>query len=161
MKSESKRIKGGLGLLFICVILFIGILVSCKDIIDPAAANSLSAVIAVIGEYLYASIVLLLVVILWVIRPAGISLVFLGVLGLCDYVELSINSTLLISIGLVMFFASFAPIKQYEPLVIISKHFKLPKDEKVKDKRDGYQEVLTQLLAGLILLAIEYSIFVK
>ena len=58
-----------------------GGLISCKDFIDPAAANSHSAIIAVVGEYLYAIIVLVLVTILWVLRPAGIALAALGMLG--------------------------------------------------------------------------------
>ena len=46
---------------FVLIFSFTGILTSCKDFIDPAAANSYSAVIAVIGEYLFAIIVLILV----------------------------------------------------------------------------------------------------
>ena len=57
-------------------------LVSCTDIIDPSSANSLAAVIAVIGEYLYAALALVMVVILRILRPAGIALAVLGGLGL-------------------------------------------------------------------------------
>jgi len=142
-------------------ILLTGSLTSCTDFIDPSAANSLAAVLAVIGEYLYAILVLALVVILWILRPAGSALTLLGVLGLCKVVELSVNSTLLVCIGLLMFFASFAPIKQYEPLVIISKHFKMPKKEKVKEKHNAYHEFFIQMIVGIAMLFIEYSIFVK
>jgi hypothetical protein len=142
-------------------ILLAGLLSSCKDFIDPAAANSLSAIIAVVGEYLYAILALVLVVLLWILRPAGIALAVLGVLGLYNLVELSQNSALLICIGLLMFIASFAPIKQYEPLVVISKHFKLQKKMEAKEKRKCYQEFLIQLLVGFLTLVIEYSIFAK
>lgn len=138
-----------------------GFLTSCTDLIDPAAANSLSAILAVIGEYLYAIIALVLVVVLWIFRPAGIALVLLGILGVCEMVELSVNSMLLVCIGIMMFLASFAPIKQYEPLVVISKHFKMPKKEKVREKHSGYQEFFIQLFVGIITLFIEYSIFAK
>lgn len=128
---------------------------------DPSAANSLAAIIAVIGEYLYSALALVLVVVLRILRPAGIALAVLGVLGLCSLVELSASSVLLICIGILMFFVSFSPIKQYEPLVIISKHFKMPKKEKVEEKRNGYQDFVIQLIIGIAMLIIEYSIFVK
>ena len=143
------------------VFMLIGTLSSCTDYIDPSAANSLAAIIAVIGEYLYAALALVLVVVLRILRPAGIALAVLGVLGLCSFVELSASSVLLVCIGILMFFVSFAPVKQYEPLVIISKHFKMPKKEKVKEKRNGYQEFVIQLIVGMTMLIIEYSIFVK
>ena len=146
---------------FVLIFSFTGILTSCKDFIDPAAANSYSAVIAVIGEYLFAIIVLILVFILWVLRPAGIALAMLGLLGLCDLVELSLNPILLICIGLLMFFTSFVPITPYEPLVVISKHFKLPKKEKVIEKHSAYKDFFIQLLVSFIMLIVEYLIFAK
>lgn len=161
MKTE-RIIDKARNILFVAfTVLFTGSLVSCTDIIDPSAANSLAAIIAVIGEYLYAALALVLVVVLRILRPAGIALAVLGVLGLCSLVELSASSVLLVCIGILMFFVSFAPIKQYEPLVIISKHFKMPKKEKVKEKRNGYQEFVIQLIVGMTMLIIEYSIFVK
>ena len=156
----SKLIKDII-IAFVLIFSFTGILTSCKDFIDPAAANSYSAVIAVIGEYLFAIIVLILVFLLWVIRPAGIALAVLGMLGLCDYIELSLDPILLICIGILIFFTSFAPITQYEPLVVISKHFKLPKKEKVIEKHSAYQDLFIQLLVSFIMLIIEYSIFAK
>lgn len=143
------------------VILLSGFLTSCTDFIDPSAANSLSAILAVIGEYLYATIALILVVVLWILRPAGIALSLLGILGFCEMVELSVNSILLACIGIMMFLASFAPIKQYEPLVVISKHFKMPKKEKERVKHNSYQDFFLQVLVGIITLIIEYSIFAK
>ena len=152
---------GNIVIVMLIVITFTGIFTSCKVFIDPAAANSQSAIIAVVGEYLYAIIVLVLVAILWLLRPAGIALAVLGMLGLCDFVELSENSILLVCIGFLMYFTSFAPIKQYEPLVVISKHFKIPKKENVIEKQNNYKEFCIQLFVGFIMLIIEYSIFVK
>ena len=156
----SKLIKDFI-VAFVLIFSFTGILTSCKDFIDPAAANSHSAIIAVVGEYIYAIIVIVLVTILWVLRPAGIALAVLGMLGLCDYIELSLDPILLICIGLLMSFTSFVPIKPYEPLVVISKHFKIPKKEKVIEKHSAYQDLLIQLLVSFIMLIIEYSIFAK
>ena len=143
------------------VFVLIGTLTSCTDFIDPSAANSFAAIIAVIGEYLYAIIALVMVVLLWILRPAGVALALLGVLGLCDFVDLTVNASLLIFAGVIMFIASFAPIKPYEPLVIISKNFKIPKAEKDKDKHNSYQGFFMQLIVGFITLIIEYSIFVR
>lgn len=160
MKSVSKTKQGTL-VVVVFIIMFTGLLSSCRDVIDPAAANSLSAVIAVSGEYIYSIIVLILVVILWILRPVGISLAVLGILEVCNIVELSINSLLLICIGFVFIIASFAPIKQYEPLVIISKHLKMPKKEIVREKQNIFQDFYVQLIVGIILLVIEYFVFVK
>ncbi|MBO6255656.1 MAG: hypothetical protein J6O49_18745 [Bacteroidaceae bacterium] len=161
MKSVGGMNEARIILISAIVFMLIGTLASCTDYIDPSAANSLAAIIAVIGEYLYAALALVLVVVLRILRPAGVALAVLGVLGLCSLVELSASSVLLVCIGILMFFVSFAPIKQYEPLVIISKHFKMPKKEKVKDKGNGYQELVIQLIVGIAMLIIEYSIFVK
>ena len=139
----------------------IGTLASCTDYIDPSAANSFAAIIAVIGEYLYAVVALVLVVILRILRHVGITLAILGLLSFCNLVELSVSSLLLVCIGILMFFVSFSPIKQYEPRVIISKHFKMPEKEKCKENRNGYQEFFIQLFVGFIILVIEYSVFAK
>ncbi len=160
--KTARIIDKARNILFVAfAVLFTGILVSCTDFIDPSAANSLAAVIAVVGEYLYAALALVLVVLLRILRPAGIALAVLGGLGLCSLVELSTSPVLLLCMGILLSIVSFAPIKQYEPMVIISKHFKMPKKEKDKKKRNGYQELVIQLIVGIAMLIIEYSIFVK
>ena len=44
---------------------------------------------------------------------------------------------------------------------LLSKHFKMPKKEKCKENRNGYQEFFIQLFVGFIILVIEYSVFAK
>lgn len=161
MKLSKNIYEGGFVVASVSSILLAGLLTSCTDFIDPSAANSFAAVIAVVGEYLYAMLALVLFVVLWILRPAGIALAVLGVLGLYELVELSVNSTLLMFIGFMMLIASFAPIKQYEPLIVISKHFKVSKKEEDKERHKGYQEFFIQLLVGFVTLVIEYSIFAK
>lgn len=160
MKYVNKEIRSGL-VVAVLVIMISGFLTSCRDFIDPEAANSHSAILAVIGEYLYATIALFLVVVVWILRPSGIALVLLGILGVCEIVELAVNSMFLVCIGIMMFLTSFAPIKQYEPLVVISKHFKIPKKEKVREKHNGSHDFFIQLSVGIITLIIEYLIFAK
>lgn len=161
MKTDGRFIHRDLVIFAVIIFLLTSVLTSCRVDIDPAAANSHSAILAVIGEYLYAIIVLMLVVLLWILRPACIALVVLGALGVCDVISVSVSPEMLVGIGVLMFLASFAPIQQYEPTVIISKHFKVTKKEKVKEKHENFQQILIQLLAGIILLFIEYSIFAK
>jgi len=145
----------------IYVLLFIGFLTSCTDIIDPSAANSRSAILAVLGEYLYATFTFIMVALFWFFRPAGLALMALGFLGLFNYVNLSINPTLMTFIGLLLFLASYVPIKHNEPIVIISKHYKIQKEKNVKPKNSSYQDYFLQLLIGLILLIVEYMVFAK
>lgn len=159
LKSISKLLTNIFTVLF--VILFMGLFDSCYAHIDPVAANSSSAILAVLGEYLYALFALVLFVVLWILRPAGITLVGLGVLGLFDYVEMVVNPILLICIGFMMFLTSFAPIKQYEPMVVISKHFKMPTKECSRKKDTGLSNYFIQLLVGVITLLIEYTLFVQ
>ena len=161
MKSVCIMSEVKVILLMTIVVVIIGTFTSCTDIIDPSAANSLAAVVAVVGEYLYAALSFVLVVLLRILRPAGTALAILGLLGLCSFVELSTSGVLLVCIGILLFFVSFVPINQYEPMVIISKHFKMPKKEKVKEKQNSYQELVIQLIVGIAMLIIEYSIFVK
>ncbi len=89
--SEAKVI-----LLMTIAVVIIGTFTSCTDIIDPSAANSLAAVVAVVGEYLYAALAFVLVVLLRILRPAGIALAILGLLGLCSFVELSTSGVILV-----------------------------------------------------------------
>ena len=95
------------------VFVLIGTLTSCTDFIDPSAANSFAAIIAVIGEYLYAIIALVMVVLLWILRPAGVALALLGVLGLCDFVDLTVNASLLIFAGVMHLLSHMNPWSSY------------------------------------------------
>ena len=160
MKSASRMMTTPI-VVVIMTILFVGLFTSCHAKIDPVAANSSSAILAVIGEYLYATFTLIIFVALWILRPAGIALVALGVLGLCNFVEMLANPILLICIGFMMFLTSFAPINQYEPIVVISKHFKILKDDSPGNKRNRSCDFFIQLLVGFITLIIEYTLFVK
>ena len=106
MKSVSRMMTSSIAVATLAI-LSVGLLTSCHTKIDPVAANSSSAILAVIGEYLYATFALIIFVFLWILRPAGIALVGLGVLGLCNYVEMSANPIFLICIGIMMFFLLF------------------------------------------------------
>ena len=160
MKSVSRMMTSSIAVATLAI-LSVGLLTSCHTKIDPVAANSSSAILAVIGEYLYATFALIIFVFLWILRPAGIALVGLGVLGLCNYVDMSANPIFLICIGIMMFFASFVPIKQYEPTVVISKHFKMSKDDSSGKMHNCSYNFFIQLLIGFITLIIEYTLFVK
>ena len=52
MKSASRMMTTPI-VVVIMTILFVGLFTSCHAKIDPVAANSSSAILAVIGEYLY------------------------------------------------------------------------------------------------------------
>lgn len=147
-----------------CLILLISVmmLISCRAEIEPSAANSASAIIATLGEYVFAMFALMLCYIFHIIRIVSSAIVtFSCYMILTDATSNMINPKLALLAGVMLLIASlFVPSKIYSPHIIISKNVKRLEDETPKNKRNIFlYEVCGGLLVGVVLLVIENYVF--
>lgn len=105
------------------IIIYFMLISSCSARIDPSAANSSAANIAVIAEYLYAILSLVLfAVFAWVLPFIGALLIAVGISMYFELVTLPFNPLILISTGAILIITGrITPIKSYKPEIIISR----------------------------------------
>lgn len=147
-----------------CLILliFVMMLISCRAEIEPSAANSASAIIAILGEYMFAIFVLILCSIVHIIRTVSLAIVsFSCFMILTDVTSNMINPKLALLVGGILLIVSlFVPSKIYTPHVIISKNVKRLESKAKENKRNIFLcEVGVGLLVGVVLLVIENYAF--
>lgn len=137
-------------------------LISCRAEIAPLAANSASAIIAILGEYMFAIFVLILCSIVHIIRTVSLAIVsFSCFMILTDVTSNMINPKLALLVGGILLIVSlFVPSKIYTPHVIISKNVKRLESKAKENKRNIFLcEVGVGLLVGVVLLVIENYAF--
>lgn len=148
---------------YFAILVFAISLTSCEAEIDPSAANSCSAIIATIGEYLYAIIILMACIIIRLIRIAGIASIIIASHILYSNTNTSIISPyLLLATGIIAIIGSLCiPVKTYKPRVIISKYAGKQKKEaeKYNKWKDFLYDTCIGLASGIILLIVEHFVF--
>lgn len=147
---------------YLVLLILILTIVSCRAEIEPSAANSASAIFAVLGEYIFAIAVLLFCCISHLIRIVGSAIVtFSCYMILTDATSNMINPKLALLVGGILLIASlFIPSKIYSPHVIISKNVKRLEDKaKENDRIIFWREVCVGLVVGVGLLVIENCAF--
>lgn len=144
-------------------VIFVLFFTSCTAEIEPSAANSISAVIATLMEYIFAIIVLIFVYISHLIRIAGTAGVTIALYMLVTNMDSTyVNPCLLLAIGIVLITVSlFIPIKIYQPHVIISKYAGKQKNEPAPNNKLKFLliDLCCGLILGIILLFVEYFVF--
>lgn len=146
-------------------LLFPLFLVSCSVEIESSSASSISAILAVLGEYLFAILFLIIFLIIHCLRIVGVA-IFTFALYVMFYnikiVNLDPKIFLILALSLVVI--SFLPInKIYEPKIIIAKNIQKYKNKKSNIKsRKNYTSIIidtiTGIVGGLILMIIEQNI---
>lgn len=134
---------------------------SCNLGIDPDAANSISAILAVLGEYLLAIISVILVFVCHLTRSLSFSLLLLGFLGMINAVTLPLSPYTVFAIGVLLFFSFFIPLKSYSPQVIIDKNVKKVFEKETKKGKPLWKDLAIDIGGGVVLLVIEYLFFAK
>lgn len=142
----------------IILLLSVMLLSSCYAEISDESANSASAIIAVFGEYLLAIVSLILMSLLWIIRPLAMSCIIFGILGLLSVFEVTIDPLIFLLAGGVLILVSAVHIKLYHPTVLIGVKRKQVEEQSGEQQWKG---ILLQLVIGVALLAIEYLFFAK
>lgn len=147
-------------LLLVCILPLL--LTSCQAEIEPSAANSASAIIAVIGEYLFAIIVLLFCGIVHLMRIGGAFISTMALFLMYNGKNLwNLNSASFFLIGIALIACSlFIKIRPYTPQVLIAKNiskhkYKSNNGSKINNKKSIVREivigVITAVLSGIIL----------
>lgn len=164
MSYEKKSYGKWNGRLLLCAFLFAAVcLSSCTAVIDPAAGWSGAGIIAVIGEYAFAIFIVIVVAALWLLRSLGLATILCAILAFLDLWELIISPKMMLILGIVIFLISFIPVKPYKPTVLITNNHEIVNRmlNIPSSNRPFWQELLLSLIAGIILLFIEYAFFVK
>ena len=148
---------------YLFAVIFILLFTSCAAEIEPSAANSASAIIATLMEYIFAIIVLIFCYISHLIRIAGTAGVTIALyMFVTNMNSACVNPSLLLMIGIVLIIVSlFIPIKIYQPRVIISKYAGKQKNEPVPNNKLKFLliDLCCGLILGIILLFVEYFVF--
>lgn len=143
---------------YLLLILLLANFSSCTADIDPAAANSGAAILAVIGEYILAILSFVLFYCVKLLRPLGIAACFLFLGN--EYLNWAtiLPSKSLLFIGLALIGVSMIPLPLYKPHISIHKQRITTKAE--RPKISWVNEIVIPIAIGLILLLIEHFIIV-
>lgn len=141
------------------------LLTSCSANIESTSANSISAILAVCGEYILAgfSLIILLLILLLIhcMRITGVVISVISVYLLYNDIKIGqLDSILLLLIGLILVGISFLPpVKYHEPNVVIAKNVVKPKNIELKNdsQRHVIFEIIVGVLIGIILMIIEQN----
>lgn len=137
------------------------LLTSCSANIESTSANSISAILAVCGEYILAGFSLIILLLIHCMRITGVVISVISVYLLYNDSKIGqLDSILLLLIGLILVGISFLPpVKYHEPNVVISKNVVKPKNIELKNdsQRHVIFEIIVGVLIGIILMIIEQN----
>lgn len=146
-------------------LLFPLFLVSCSVEIESSSASSISAILAVLGEYLFAILFLIIFLIIHCLRIVGVAIFTFALYVMFYNIKIvNLDPKIFLILGLSLVVISFLPInKIYEPKIIIAKNIQKYKNKESNIKsRKNYTsiiiETITGIVGGLILMIIEQNI---
>lgn len=134
------------------IVLFIVILFGgCSADIDPSASNSISAILAVLGEYTLVILSLFLFYVLRFITILGGVVVSIGAIHMLDNSLLyNINPSYVLFTGfLLILLGLLQPNKTYTPKIIIANNSWKRKNTSNNKKDNKISEILIQIFSGL------------
>lgn len=126
------------------------VLSSCSAEIETSSANSISAIIAVLGEYFLGLISLILIFLIHCFRIGGIAILTIGLYMTNSENSIwNLNPNLSLAIGVLIIITSlFIPTNSYEPRVIIAK--KIPRNQNNHNKKKGKNSYITDIIIGVL-----------
>lgn len=134
--------------------------VSCYAEIDPSAANSTAANMAVKGEYFLAILSFLFCSLISIVRIVGFVFVLRYLFNYMFEMNLIFNSNIILVVGLI-FIAFFAVnIKPYKPEIYITKRRNYKQNE-VKKNNSIIRDLSIGAIISIFSLFVEYCFFVK
>jgi len=147
-------------LLVFSLILF---LTSCSAEIESASANSMSAILAVCGEYILAIFSLIVLLLIHCVRITGVVISTLAIYMICNNLKIwQLDSASLLLVGILLIVVSlWTPIKFHTPKVVIAKNIaRIKKQEFYSDdsRKCWIFEIVVGILVGIILMIIEQNI---
>ena len=124
----------------------------CSADIDPSASNSISAVIAVLGEYALAILSLLLFYILRFITILGGGIICIGVIHMINNSTLcNLNPTYIVLVGIILIIIGLLqPNDIYKPQIVISHNSWKRKNIPMNKKNNSISDILLQIISGVM-----------
>ena len=124
----------------------------CSADIEPSASNSISAVIAVLGEYTLAIFSLLLFYILRFITILGAGIICIGAIHMINNSPLfNLNPAYVIFAGIILIIIGvLQPYDIYKPQIVISRNSWKRKNTPTSKKNNSMSEILIQIISGVI-----------
>lgn len=155
--------KWRLTIIVLLIVVFVVSATSCIAEIDPSAANSSSAFMATLGEYILAIFSILIVLFIHILRVSAIAVSAFSIYMMCmDKDIFNIDPILVLFLGILTFlFSTFIPIKQYHPIIIISKRSGNIKKSKYLTTKDSdfIKDISVGVVSGVLLIFIEKIFF--
>ena len=153
-----------MNILFKYLFLFILLLScsACSAEIESSSANSISAILAVCGEYIFAIISLVILFLIHCVRVVGIALSTMSIYMLfCNIRFENFCTSWLLLIGCLLILISFLmPIKIYEPKVVIARNLSKIRAHKYEKKSQMplVIEIIVGVIIGVVLIILEQNI---
>ena len=124
----------------------------CSADIDPSASNSISAVIAVLGEYTLAILRLYLFYILRFITILSGVFIYLGTIHIIENSTVfNINPSYLLFTGIILMLAGLLqPNATYNPQIAIARNSWKRKNSPTDKKNNSFSEILVQIISGIM-----------
>lgn len=135
---------------------------ACSADIESSSANSISAILAVCGEYILASISLIVLLLIHCIRVVGVAISTMSIYMMLSNLRFEyFDAGWLLFIGFLLVLVSFiTPIKFHEPKVTIAKNIsKIRKQEpENKSQRPLIIDIIVGVIIGVIIIILEQNI---
>ena len=135
---------------------------ACRADIESSSSNSISAILAVCGEYILASISLIVLLLIHCIRIVGVTISTMSIYMMISNLRFDFfDAGWLLLIGLLLVLVSFiTPVKFYDPKVVIAKNIcKILKYEpENKSPRPLIIDVIVGVIIGVIIIVLEQNI---
>lgn len=151
---------------YLLVLPFLLLLTSCSAEIESGSANSISAILAVCGEYILAVFSLIVLLLIHCIRITGVAIFTLAIYTNYNNIKIwQLDPILVLFIGILLVVISlWNPIKFHSPKVVIAKNITGIKRQ-VSSSGDSRKCLITEIvvgvLIGIILIIIEHLTFIK
>lgn len=131
---------------------------ACSAEIESSSANSISALLAVCGEYAFAVISLVCLLLIHCVRVVGVAMSTMAIYMICSNLRFGdMNASWLLLIGAFLILVSFiTPLKYYEPKVLIAKN--IAKVKKNETKKNSQKSLAFEIVIGVILIVLEQNI---
>lgn len=134
-------------------------LTSCAVEIESSSANSISAILAVLGEYFLGALSLIVLLLLHCLRIAGVAASTIAIYMICCSINIGqLNPILLLLIGIAITCVSLLPpITSHTPKVVIAKNITKIKNKNIakinneKEQKSRKKDIICDGILGLVI----------
>ena len=147
---------------YLLMVILLQSLSACSADIESSSANSISAILAVCGEYILAIISLIALLLIHCIRVVGVTISTMSIYMMFSNLRFEyFDAGWLLLVGLLLVLVSFiTPIKFHDPKVIIAKNISkiIKQKPENKSQRPIIIDILVGVIIGVIIIILEQNI---